>query len=364
MRSCCSAWVIFMRCSSMMPGRPPRYWRLPSPRVTRIRKRASPCAVFLIMPASGYISRLLAAGQKVAVCDQMEDPRKAKGIVRRDVTRVLTPGLTEEPGTLKADENHFVVAVMPNGSDLGLAAFDLSTGELLVTQTGDLMIAAQELGRLDPKEVLVPKDLPDDSELVKSLAGTYYLNRLEPWMCDTRSAADVLKDQFQVRSLDCFGLPEGSPLTLSAGAIVNYVRQTRPEAPSHIRPPRVYHLGNYMVLDESARRNLEIFSNIKDGTSQGTLLRLIDRTSTPMGARLLRSWVSYPLLDVDEVRYRSDAVKDLLVNPLVRADIRGELKQLGDLERLAGKISLKSASPRDLVQLRRSAERIPSLSGC
>ncbi len=325
------------------------------------KDEAVPMCGFPHHAASGYISRLLAAGEKVAVCDQMEDPRKAKGIVRRDVTRVLTPGLTEEDGTLKADENHFVVALVPKGIDLGLAAFDLSTGELLATQTSDCALAGQEIRRLDPKEVLLPKDLPDDHPMAGLLDGSFYLNRLDPWMYDARSAVDVLKDQFGVRSLDCFGMPEDSPITLSLGAMVNYVRQTRPDIPSHIRPPRVYHLGNYMVLDESTRRNLEIFTNIKDGTSKGALIRLIDRTRTQMGARLLRHWVSYPLLDVDVILRRSETVEDLVKNPVVRSELREQLKELGDLERIAGKISLKSATPRDLVQLRRSAEAIPEL---
>ncbi|MEW6348265.1 MAG: DNA mismatch repair protein MutS [Thermodesulfobacteriota bacterium] len=327
----------------------------------RNKEESVPMCGFPHHAASGYISRLLAAGQKVAVCDQMEDPRKAKGIVRRDVTRVLTPGLTEEDGTLKADENHFVVALVPRGNDLGLAAFDLSTGELLATQTRDTALAGQEIRRLDPKEVLLPSDLPDEHSVMALVDGSVYLNRLDSWMCDPRTAADVLKDQFGVRNLDGFGLPEDSPITVSVGAMVNYVRQTRPDVPTHIRPPRVYHLGNYMVLDESTRRNLEIFGNIKDGTSKGTLLKLLDRTCTQMGARLLRNWISYPLLDVVEIVQRSEAVEDFVTKPVVRAELRDRLKGLGDLERIAGKISLKSATPRDLVQLRRSAEAIPEL---
>jgi DNA mismatch repair protein MutS len=311
--------------------------------------------------ASGYISRLLAAGERVAVCDQVEDPKKAKGLVRRDVTRVLTPGLTEEPGTLRADANNFVTALAAVGNDLGLAAFDLSTGDFLVTAASEFEAAAQELRRLDPREVLIPERLSDDHVLRRLADGSLYVHEVDEWMSDARGCSDALKEHYQVSNLEGFGLTDRSPLTLAAGTIIHYVRQMRSEAPAHIKPPRVYHLGEYMVLDRSTLRNLEIFKNIKDGTSTGTLLGLLDRTCAPMGGRLLRRWISYPLLDADEIGTRSDAVRAFVEDTILRGNLRDELKEFGDLDRIAGKISLKNASPRDLVQLRFSVERIPGL---
>jgi len=311
--------------------------------------------------ASAYISRLLTAGERVAVCDQMEDPQQAKGIVRREVTRVLTPGLTEEPGTLKPDENHFVVALAARADQIGMAAFDLSTGDFMVTQTSEITLASQELRRLDPKEVLVPDHVFSESYVSGIVDGSFYVHTLEGWMSDPRTCSETLRDHYQVQNLEGFGLSENSPLTVAAGMIISYVRQTRPEAPAHIKPPRVYHLGHYMVLDRSTLRNLEIFKNIKDGTPEGTLLRLMDKTVTSMGARLMRQWISYPLLEVKEIRRRSETVAGIAENTILRSDLRDVLKDVGDLERIAGKISLKSATPRDLVQLRTSAERIPSL---
>jgi DNA mismatch repair protein MutS len=325
------------------------------------KEESVPMCGFPHHAASTYISRLLASGERVAVCDQMEDPRKAKGIVRREVTRVLTPGLTEDSRSLTADENHYLVSLIARGNAVGMAAFDLSTGDLLVTETTELSLAGQELRRLDPKEVIIADGLPEDSPLSRLLDDSLYVHRVEDWMRDQRTAVDALLDQYSVQNLQGFGLNDHSPMTLAAGMIVSYVRQTRADTPAHIKPPRVYHLGNYMILDPATLRNLEIFKNLKDGTSNGTLIRLLDRTCTSMGARLLRQWMSYPLLDTSMIGRRSGAVESFVQNPVVRAELRHVLQDMGDMERIAGKISLKSALPRDLVLLRRSAETLPSV---
>jgi DNA mismatch repair protein MutS len=324
------------------------------------KEESVPMCGFPHHAASVYISRLLAAGERVAVCDQMEDPRKAKGIVRREVTRVLTPGLTEESELLKADENHFVVALAFDGKKPAIAAFDLSTGDLLVTIAPQESLAAQEIQRLDPKEILVAERFSDQANALLD-SSRFYVHFVEEWMADPRTCSDTLREQYGVQNLEGFGFSEDSPLTVAAGIIISYVRQTRYDAPHHIKPPRVYHLGDYMVLDQSTLRNLEIFKNLKDSSATGTLLRLLDRTSTPMGARMLRSWISYPLLDISEIARRSETVAAFTEASVLRSELRETLKGIGDLERIAGKISLKSANPRDLVHLRTSCEKIPEL---
>jgi len=329
----------------------------------RNKEESVPMCGFPHHAASVYISKLLAAGQRVAVCDQMEDPRTAKGIVHREVTRVLTPGLMEEPGLLKPDENHFVAALAAKGNQIGLAALDLSTGDLMVTATEEPSLASQELRRLDPKEVLMPEGQASANPLQDIVDPSFYVHHAEDWMTDPRTCADALKDHYGVQNLEGFGLSDDSVMTIAAGAMLSYLRRTRPDAPSHIKPLRVYHLGNYMVLDHATVRNLEIFRNIRDGTTTGTMVRLMDRTCTPMGARLMRRWISYPLLDVKEIRKRSETVEALLDDSILRGELRDILNDIGDLERIAGKISLRSAGPRDLVQLRFSAERIPLLIG-
>lgn len=311
--------------------------------------------------AAAYISKLLSSGQRVAVCDQIEDPKLAKGIVRREVTRVLTPGLTEEPGTLVPGENHFVVALAQKGTRTGIAAFDLSTGDFQVTETAQPSLASEELRRLEPKEVLVPNGVSERPELSAILDSSFYVHYVDDWMSDARNCSDILKELYEIQHLEGFGLSDNSVLTLASGIIVGYLRQTRLDKPLHIKPLRVYHLGNYMVLDHSTLKNLEIFRNLKDGTAVGTLLRLLDRTGTAMGARLIRQWLAYPLLDPHEIRLRSKTVAGLAEKTILRNDLRDILEDVGDLERIAGKISLKTAGPRDLAQLRDSAEKIPSV---
>lgn len=311
--------------------------------------------------ASSYISRLLAAGERVAICDQIEDPRKAKGIVKREVTRVLTPGLTDDPGSIKADENNFVVALTFYRDSIGIAAFDLSTGDLRVTATPQTTLAAQELRRLEPSEVLLPPGLPAEHPLRSLVDDSLYVQELEDWLYDPRTCVEVLLDQYGVQNLRGFGLDEHSPQTLAVGSLIYYVRQMRSERATHIKPPRSYHLGAFMVLDQATLRNLEIFRNTRDGTSTGTLIALLDRTCTPMGARLLRNWIAYPLLDVEEIEARNRTVAQLVSVAPLRTELREILQDMGDIERIAGKISLKTATPRDLVQLRYSAELLPGI---
>jgi DNA mismatch repair protein MutS len=311
--------------------------------------------------SSGYISRLLAAGERVAICDQVEDPRDAKGIVRREITRVLTPGLTEEPGTLKIDENHFLVAVSCNRTAAALASFDLSTGDFKVTETGDFQLAAQELRRLDPKEVIIPDKMVDSPDLEGIIDESMNVHGVDDWLSDPDNCVESLRELYGVQNLDGFGLSDDSLLAVAAGMVVGYLKQTRPDRPSHIKTLRVYHLGNYMILDQSTIRNLEIFRNTKDGSSDGTLVQLLGKTTTPMGARLLRQWLSYPLLDISEIQLRLEVVEILVNDLILHEQITGSLKSIGDLERIAGKIALKNVTPRDLVQLKESAQKLPEL---
>ena len=311
--------------------------------------------------ASGYISRLLAAGERVAICDQVEDPKEAKGIVKRQITKILTPGLTDEPGTISTEENHYLAAIAIIGKSVGIGSFELSTGDFQVTETADYDLAREELRRLEPREILIPDKLRDDQTARSLIQDTDNVRYVEDWFSDPTGCSQLLKELYGVHSLACFGLSDNSVLAVATGMIVAYLNQTRPERPSHIRPLRVYHLGAYMALDQATIRNLEIFKNIKDGTSEGTLVRLLGRTNTPMGARLLRRWLSYPLLDTAKIAARSETVDALVNDASLRAQIKGLLNDIQDIERIAAKISLKTATPRDLVQLKESAQKLPGL---
>jgi DNA mismatch repair protein MutS len=330
---------------------------------TRDRNKpdAIPMCGFPHHSASSYISKLLSSGLRVAICDQVEDPKEAQGLVRREVTRVLTPGLHDEAEILKTKENNFLIALSMTSSQIAIASFDLSTGDFLVTSAGNYSLADQEIARLDPKEILIPEK-STGCEYPASLKGDFfYINHVADWMCDPDNCSETLKEHFGLLNLQGFGLLENSPMSTAAGTIINYVKSTRNETPIHIKPLRVYSLGKFMIIDQYTLRNLELFKNIKDGSNQGSLLKSLDRTVTSMGARLLRNWVSYPLLDPLEISERTEAVDCLLESPVVRREIRASLKDIGDIERIAARISLRNATPRDLVQLKTSAEKIPVL---
>ncbi len=324
------------------------------------KEHSVPMCGFPHHSVSAYITKLLAAGLRVAVCDQMENPKHAKGIVKRDVTRVLTPGLADENSALKAQENHFLCAIAHKGKEFGVAGFDLSTGELAVTMAPDGKTALQELQRIEPKELLLSPNLDADDLKAARLGELFYCHTLEDWMSEFKTCEDALLEQFQVQNLTGFGLKHPT-LVIALGMIINYVRQTRTEKPTHIREPRVYYSDTYMVLDAATLRNLEIFRNLRDGDTSGTLIELLDKTATPMGARMLRSWIAYPLMDVAKIKERADAVRLLVENGVTRGEIFDNLKKIADIERIAGKISLGSAQPRDLTQLRASLERLPKI---
>jgi DNA mismatch repair protein MutS len=311
--------------------------------------------------SSAYISKLLAAGERVAICDQVENPKLAKGLVKREVTRIVTPGLIDDPDALTSSENHFISSISEIKGKIGLASLDLSTGEFSATITSNLALAAQELRRINPKETLIKSDLPSSDPINQVLPEDFYTHELESWFFDPQSSETFLKDYYGVQNLKGFGLDDQKALVSVAGALIQYVNGTRSDKPTHIKTPRVYHLDSFMVLDQSSMRNLEIFKNLRDGSSNGSLISVLDKTLTPMGARLLRKWLSYPLMDVHEITRRLNLTKSFLEDHAVRREIRDILTDFGDLERLAGKISLKTATPRDLVQLRVSSEGIPSI---
>ncbi len=329
----------------------------------RNRDEKVPMCGFPHHAASNYISKLLAAGERVAVCDQIENPRDAKGIVKREVTRVITPGLTDDAGLLDPRENHFIVCLAIKSNEIALASFDLSTGDLRVTSTSNVSMADQELQRISPKEVLVPPAFGDHPKFGVILKNTHYSRDLDEWMFDLKTSTDLLKDQFGVHNLQGFGFEDLSCSAMSVGALLNYVRQNRLETPVHLKPPFYYSLSEFMVLDNSTLRNLEIFKNLKDGSATGSLISILDRTRTAMGSRLLKNWVAYPLMNVTEITKRNSAVAELVDQSRLRSDLRDILKDICDLERIVGKIALRTVSPRDLVQLGNSTEKLPELIG-
>ncbi len=303
-----------------------------------------------------YIGRLLDSGWKVAICEQTGDPGATKGIVKREVVRLVTPGSVVDEKELNDADNLFMAAVSEKDGNYGLAHVDLSTGEFRLTEMTSFEAVLDELARIDPAEVLIPQN--------EHLAGmtplsAYRVEILDRDVYDPRDAATLLKEQLQTASLAGFGCQDMPLGTIAAGAIVAYIRDTQKGFPEHIREIVTYHMGDYMVLDESTSTHLELLKTMRRQSVKGSLFHMLNRTVTPMGSRLLKNWISYPLINLDRIRERSAAVPCLRDDPLLREDLRDELKRVYDMARLNGRIALKRANGRDLVALKTSLERLP-----
>jgi DNA mismatch repair protein MutS len=314
--------------------------------------------------ATPYIARLIEAGEKVAICEQMEDPKTAKGIVKRQVVKVVTPGLVVESENLSPKENNYLLSIFSGGgARMGVAFLDLSTGEFRVTELENAEGASAEVVCVSPREILLPasfRDSPRMKELGPAIAERI-ITYLEEWIFDPDYCQRLFAGQFGGASPDalgCGGLKEGLP---AAGAILHYLRETQMGKAAHVRSITPYKTREYLVLDESTRRNLELTATLSDGRRKGSLLGLMDRTATAMGGRKLRHWINYPLISVEAIVERQDAVEELLNDPLRRGEISALLNGVYDLERLNGRISLASASAKDLVAMKESLLRLPAI---
>jgi len=300
-----------------------------------------------------YLSRLLERGFRVAICEQVEDPRKAKGLVRREVVRVVTPGTVTSEALVPPRENVYLAAVKPGGDRWGLAVADLSTGEFRVTELPREALVA-ELERLGVREVLHPEDSPLP-ESVRAARTPY-----EPWRFELQEAQRALCDQFQVVSLDGFGCGQVPLATAAAGALVQYLRETQRAGLRHIHRLQVYWPHEAMLLDPGAIRSLELVQPLVATDRRATLLAVVDRTRTGMGARLLRRWLLAPLVDRAQIEARLDAVEELVSSP-DRDPVQRRLSEVADLERLVGRCGHGSATPRDLVALARTLRAVADL---
>jgi len=314
---------------------------------------AVPLAGVPVKAATEYVRRLVERGHRVAICEQIEDPKEAKGVVRRAVVETVTPGAMLDDDLLEGSRNNFLVALAP-GSPAGLAALDVSTGEFLLetVMTGDLPSA---LARLDPKEIVVPSGSAPHAD------GVMHTER-DAWEFDQTAAEDEIQRRFGLASLEGLGITDDDrPALAAAGALLNYVRELQPAGLPQLARPTVRRAGATMPLDEMTRRNLELVEPLRAGDRTTTLLAVLDRTVTPMGARLLRQWVLAPLREADAIRTRHDAVQVLVDDARGRERLRDALDGVRDIERLAGRAAAGRASPRDLGVLRDSLQRLPDV---
>src|SRR5512135_707036 len=296
--------------------------------------------------AESYISKLIKAGQKVAVCEQLEDPKEAKGIVARDVVRVITPG-THAPENPK--ENTYIISVFPHGQRHGITAADISTGEFIVFET--LEDIEDEVGRFEPKEVLLPASIKENIHYQEVLS-SFYLSAVDDWLFDYTEAYRTLLGHFRVSSLEGYGCEGLTAAISSAGALISYLENTQKD----IRFKKITTLkqNSNMFLDAATQRNLELVHNLRDGSREGTLLQVLDETLTPMGGRFLRAALLRPLTDAGEITARHGAVEYLVNNFELLDELRTLLRKVQDLERLASRVSGGTASARDLVAIKNS----------
>ena len=321
----------------------------------------APLAGIPVHALEGYLQRLVAAGRRVAICEQVEDPREAKGIVRREVTEMVTPGAVFADALLEARRNNFLAAVAGSASDggaLGMACADLSTGEILLRSVPPGGLAAA-LASVEPSELLLPRSweifpLPAAEGVTRTYRGD--------WLFDADGGRDELARLFGVLSLEGFGLgPGDGALVAACGALVAYLREVQPGGVDHLRPPRVERGGEAMALDEMTRRNLELLEPMRGTGTAGTLLGVLDEALTPMGGRLLRRWIVAPLVRCEAIAARLDAVQELVEDAGRRGLLRAALGEIRDLERLGAKVAAGRALPREMLGLAASLERLPRL---
>ena len=304
-----------------------------------------------------YLARLVRLGKRVAVCEQMEDPAEAKGLVRREVVETITPGTVVSDAVLEAKRNNFIAALVPGDGATGIAALDVSTGEMVVLKASEGELEA-EIDRLEPKEVLVPAsacDLMTEPE--------HGVRTVRPdWAFDAETAREELVRRYRVQSLHGFGFEEGDDLLVrAAGAVVAYVEEIRPGSAKHMQAPRIQRSGAVMTLDSMTRRNLELVESLRPYDGDECLLSVLDATVTPMGGRLLRTWLLRPLLDPGEIAERHAAVAELHELPDVCAQLRSCLSGIRDLDRLCARIGSARVAPREVLSMGLSMQQLPTL---
>lgn len=314
--------------------------------------------------ANPYIAKLVEAGEKVAICEQMEDPKQAKGIVRREVVRVVTPGLVIDNDSLSPKENNYLLAICTAGGECwGFSYLDLSTGEFRVTELESLEAAVAEASCVNPREVILPASYRDNGRMpqLRRIIGERVTSFVEDWVYDRDYSRRLFTGHFGVSSPDALGCGELPAGVLAASAVLHYLQETQKGKTLHIRNITPYRTREFLVLDDTTRRNLELTASLAEGKRKGSLLGLMDRSVTAMGGRKLKQWINYPLTNIQNIRERQDAIEELLQEPLRRNDIAALLNGIYDLERLNGRISLASAGAKDLVALRESLMRIPAI---
>lgn len=310
-----------------------------------------------------YLGRLVEKGYKVAICEQVEDPKAAKGIVKREVVRIVTPGTNLNVQSLDESKNNYIMCIVYIADRYGLSVADVSTGDFFVTELDSGRKLFDEIAKFAPSEIICNEAFymsgMNLDDLRDRLGITVYA--LDAWYFDDELCTKVLKEHFKVSSLQGIGLSDFNCGTIGAGALLKYLYETQKTSLSHLAKISCYTTGKYMLLDSSSRRNLELCETLREKQKKGSLLWVLDKTKTAMGARTLRSFVEQPLIEKEEILRRLEAVEELKENAISREEIREYLTPVYDLERLIGRITYQSANPRDLIAFSLSLSMLPHI---
>ena len=327
-----------------------------------LEERAPMCGI-PYHAVDSYLNRLVSKGYKVAICEQVEDPKTAKGIVKREVIRVVTPGTNLDTQGLDETKNNYIMCIVYMADRYGLSVADVTTGEYLVTELDSQTKLMDELYKFMPSEIVCNEAFYmsglDLDDLKNRLHMAIY--SLEAWYFDDALCRETLQEHFKVASLEGIGLSDCECGMIASGALLKYLEETQKNSLSHMSRLTRYATGNYMVLDSATRRNLELVETLREKQKRGSLLWVLDKTKTAMGARTLRKYVEQPLIDKESIVKRLDAVAELKDNAICREEIREYLNPVYDLERLVGKITYQSANPRDLIAFQSSLSMLPSV---
>lgn len=327
-----------------------------------LEERAPMCGV-PYHAVDNYLTKLVDKGYKVAICEQMEDPKLAKGLVKRDVTRIVTPGTNMAPQSLDETKNNYLMSIVYIADRYGLAAADITTGDFFVTELPDSAKLMDEITKFMPSEIICSESFymsgMDLEDLRERLHITIY--SLDAWYFDDELCREKLLDHFHAASMAGLGLADFDCGVISAGALFQYLQETQKNSLSNLTHITPYTTGAFMLLDSSTRRNLELCETLREKQKRGSLLWVLDKTRTAMGARTLRKYVEQPLVEKAEIVKRLDAVEELKENAICREELREYLSPIYDLERLITRITYGSANPRDLVAFKNSLEMLPPI---
>lgn len=324
-----------------------------------LEERAPMCGI-PYHAAESYLNRLIAKGYKVAICEQVEDPKLAKGLVKREVIRVVTPGTNLDPGGLDETKNNYIMCIVCTDDRFGISSADVTTGDFYLTEVDSKRALLDEIGKYMPSEIICNESFLVSGVPLDDLRGRLHMNisALDAWYFSDDTTISILKEHFHVQSLEGLGLTDYTCGVTAAGALLKYLYETQKTDLAHMTRIEPYTTGKFMVIDSSTRRNLELMETLREKQKRGSLLWVLDKTKTAMGARMLRAAIEQPLIDQAGIEQRLDAVEELVSHMIDREELREYLSPIYDLERLISRIVYRNANPRDLIAFKTSLKML------